>query len=434
MQITDIIRKKKHGLELTKAEIEFFVEGYTKGEIPDYQISALLMAIWFKGMTKEETSQLTMSFVQSGDVMDLSGISGIKVDKHSTGGVGDKISLIVIPIVAALGIPVAKLSGRGLGHTGGTIDKLEAIPGFSTDLSLDQFIRNVKRHGAAIAGQTGNLTPADKKFYALRDVTETVDSIPLIAASIMSKKLASGSDAIVLDVKTGEGAFMKDLADSRKLAHTMVEIGNHLGRQTVAVITDMNEPLGREIGNANEVMEAIDILKGEKIPGLYDVALEIAGYMVWLGGAARSHEEAKPLIEEVIASGKALAKFKEFIQSQGGDPAITEDYTLLPQAKHQLEIKAESSGYVTGIKAMEIGYAATHLGAGRLKKDDVLDYAAGIHLVKLVGDPVNIGDTLCILKYNDKDPEDSIKLVKAAYQIGHEPKPKADYIQDVVTK
>lgn len=434
MQITDIIRKKKHGLELTKAEIEFFVNGYTKGEIPDYQVSALLMAIWFKGMTKEETSQLTMSFVQSGDVMDLSEIPGIKVDKHSTGGVGDKISLIVIPIVAILGIPVAKLSGRGLGHTGGTIDKLEAIPGFNTDLSLDQFINNVKQFGAAIAGQTGNLTPADKKFYALRDVTETVDSIPLIAASIMSKKLASGSDAIVLDVKTGEGAFMKDLADSRKLAHTMVEIGNHLGRKTVAVITDMNEPLGREIGNANEVMEAINILKGEKIPGLYDVALEIAGYMVWLGGVVNSHEEAKPLIEEVIKSGKALAKFKEFIQSQGGDPGIIEDYNFLPQAKHQLEIKAESSGYVTGIKTMEIGYAATHLGAGRLKKDDVLDYAAGIHLVKLVGDPVKIGDTLCILEYNDKDPEESIKLVKAAYQIGQEPKPKADYIQEVVTK
>ncbi|MFZ2259046.1 MAG: thymidine phosphorylase, partial [Clostridiaceae bacterium] len=348
--------------------------------------------------------------------------------------VGDKISLIVIPIVAALGITVAKLSGRGLGHTGGTIDKLEALPGFSTDLSLDQFINNVKQFGAAIAGQTGNLTPADKKFYALRDVTETVDSIPLIAASIMSKKLASGSDAIVLDVKTGEGAFMKDLADSRKLAHTMVEIGNHLGRKTVAVITDMNEPLGREIGNANEVVEAIDLLKGKKIPGLYDVALEIAGYMVWLGGVVNSHEEAKPLIEEVIASGKALAKFNEFIQSQGGDPAITENYNLLPQAKHQMEIKAESSGYVTGIKATEIGYAATHLGAGRLKKDDVLDYAAGIHLVKLVGDPVNVEDTLCILKYNEKDPEDSIKLVKAAYQIGQEAKPKADYIQDVVTE
>ena len=434
MQITDIIRKKKQGLELTEAEIEFFVNGYTKGAIPDYQISALLMAIWFKGMTKEETSQLTMAFVRSGDTMDLSVIPGIKVDKHSTGGVGDKISLIVIPIVAALGIPVAKLSGRGLGHTGGTIDKLEAIPGFSTDLSLDQFIRNVKEHGAAIAGQTGNLTPADKKFYALRDVTETVDSIPLIAASIMSKKLASGSDAIVLDVKTGEGAFMKDLADSRKLAHTMVEIGNHLGRKTVAVITDMNEPLGREIGNANEVMEAIDILKGKKIPGLYEVALEIAGYMVWLGGAAKSHEAAKPLIEEVITSGKALAKFKEFIGSQGGDPAITDNYNLLPQAKNQLEIKAESAGYVTGIKAMEIGYAATHLGAGRLEKADVLDYAAGIHLVKLVGDKVAVGDTLCILKYNDKDPTDSSKLAQTAYLIGREARPKTPYILDVVTE
>lgn len=434
MQILDIIRKKKHGQELSKDEIEFFVNGYTKGEIPDYQISALLMAIWFKGMTETETSQLTMSFVESGDTMDLSGIPGIKVDKHSTGGVGDKISLIVLPIVAALGIPVAKLSGRGLGHTGGTIDKLEAIPGFSTDISLDRFISNVKKYGVALAGQTGDLTPADKKFYALRDVTETVDSIPLIAASIMSKKLASGSDAIVLDVKTGEGAFMKDLPNSRKLAQTMVQIGNRLGRQTVAVITDMNEPLGHEIGNANEVMEAMEILKGNKIPGLYDVALEIAGYMVWLGGAAKGHEEAKPLIEEVITSGRALAKFKEFIQSQGGDPAITENYSLLPQAKNTLEIKAESDGYVMGITATEIGYAATHLGAGRLKKDDVLDYAAGIHLVKLVGDRVQVGDTLCILQFNDKNPEDSIQLAKDAYQIGPDARPKADFILDVVTQ
>lgn len=314
MQIADIIRKKKQGQELSKEEIYFFVNGYTSENIPDYQISALLMAIWFTGMTKEETSHLTMAFVESGDTMDLSAIPGIKVDKHSTGGVGDKISLIVLPVVSALGIPVAKISGKGLGHTGGTLDKLEAIPGFTTEIKLEDFISYVQSSNVALAGQTGDLTPADKKFYALRDVTETVDSIPLIAASIMSKKLASGSDAIVLDVKTGEGAFMKDLEHSRKLARTMVEIGNHLGRQTVALLTDMNEPLGREIGNANEVMEAVEILKGKKIKGLYDVALEISSYMIWLGGAAGSHEEARPLVEEVIHSGKAWLNFENLLK------------------------------------------------------------------------------------------------------------------------
>lgn len=434
MEITEIIRKKKHGQELTTEEITFFVNGYTKGEIPDYQISSLLMAIWFQGMSERETSELTMAFVQSGDTMDLSGIPGIKVDKHSTGGVGDKISLIVIPVAASLGIPVAKLSGRGLGHTGGTIDKLESIPGFRTQISLDEFIENVKNNGAAIAGQTGDLTPADKKFYALRDVTETVDSIPLIAASIMSKKLASGSDAIVLDVKTGEGAFMKDLEDSRKLAHTMVQIGTHLGRKTVAVITDMNEPLGHEIGNANEVIEAIELLKGKKIPGLYEVSVEIASYMVWLGGAANSQEEAVPLVEEVLRSGKALDSFRSFIRNQGGDPAVIDDYDLLPQAKNKLEIKADSTGYITGIIATDIGYAATHLGAGRFKKDDILDYAAGVELVKMAGESVEAGDTLCILKYNDKDPAASMELAKAAYIIGEEPKEKKHYILGTVTE
>lgn len=432
MQITDIIRKKKHGKALTKEEIYFFVNGYTQGTIPDYQISSLLMAIWFKGMTKEETSQLTMAFVESGDTMDLSAIPGIKVDKHSTGGVGDKISLIVLPVVSALGIPVAKLSGKGLGHTGGTIDKLEAIPGFSTQIELEDFIRNVQTAGVALAGQTGDLTPADKKFYALRDVTETVDSIPLIAASIMSKKLASGSDAIVLDVKTGEGAFMKDLDDSRQLARTMVEIGNHLGRQTVAVLTDMNEPLGHEIGNANEVMEAVEILKGKKIKGLYDVALEISSYMIWLGGAAPSHEDAIPMAEDVIASGKALEQFRQFIKNQGGDPAIVDDYDLLPQTSNRMEIRSEVSGYVTGITATDIGYAAMHLGAGRQTKEDQLDYAAGIHLNKLVGDRVEAGDVLCVLNYNDRDPASAAIQARAAYQIGEAPLARERYILDVI--
>ncbi len=434
MQITDIIRRKKHGETLTAEEIRFFVNGYTLGRIPDYQISSLLMAIWFQGMTKEETSELTMAFVESGDTMDLSGIPGIKVDKHSTGGVGDKISLIVLPVVSALGIPVAKLSGKGLGHTGGTIDKLEAIPGFSTEVALDDFIANVQRIGVALAGQTGDLTPADKKFYALRDVTETVDSIPLIAASIMSKKLASGSDAIVLDVKTGEGAFMKDLASSRQLAQTMVEIGNHLGRRTVAVLTDMNEPLGHEIGNANEVLEAIEILKGKRIPGLWDVAVEISSYMIWLGGAAATQAEARPMVEAVITSGQALAKFKEFIASQGGDPAITEDPSLLPGARHELAIEAQTAGYVTGITATDIGYAAMHLGAGRQTKESVLDYGAGIHLDKLVGDTVAPGEVLCTLRYNDADPTDSVRLAREAYRIGPTPPARESYILDVVTE
>lgn len=432
MQITDIIRKKKHGGELSSEEINFFVGGYTRGEIPDYQISALLMAIWFQGMTPEETADLTDAFVQSGQVMDLSEIPGIKVDKHSTGGVGDKISLIVLPVVSALGIPVAKLSGRGLGHTGGTIDKLESIPGFSTDLELPQFIRLVKDTGQAIAGQTGDLTPADKKFYALRDVTETVDSIPLIAASIMSKKIASGSDAIVLDVKSGEGAFMKDLSGSRKLAETMVAIGSRLGRRTVAVITDMNEPLGHAIGNANEVIEAMEILKGRYIKGLSEVALEIASYMVWLGEGAGSHEEAMTKITEVIKSGKALEKFRELVKNQGGDPEITEDYSLLPQAIYSLEIHAKKSGYIQSIKAQEIGYAALHLGGGRHEKGDELDYGAGIELVKLVGDKVTTGDVLCILKYNERDPHTSARLAKDAYVITPEPGPEKDYILDTV--
>lgn len=432
MQIADIIRKKKQGQALSKEEIYFFVNGYTQGNIPDYQISALLMAIWFNGMTKEETSHLTMSFVDSGDTIDLSDIPGIKVDKHSTGGVGDKISLIVLPVVSALGIPVAKLSGKGLGHTGGTLDKLEAIPGFSSEIKLEDFIRFVKSSNVALAGQTGDLTPADKKFYALRDVTETVDSIPLIAASIMSKKLASGSDAIVLDVKTGEGAFMKDLKHSRKLARTMVEIGNHLGRQTVALLTDMNEPLGQEIGNANEVMEAVEILKGKKIKGLYDVALEISSYMIWLGGAADSHEAAKPLVEEVIHSGKALAKFREFIKNQGGDPAFIDDYSLLPQTTNSLEIRSDQSGFIKAITATDIGYAAMHLGAGRQTKDDQLDYAAGIHLNKSVGDAVKVGDLLCVLHFNEKDPTLSAELAKKAFKIGEAPPAHENYILDVV--
>lgn len=421
MKITEIIRKKKLGEKLTKEEIDFFVNGYTNGSIPDYQISPLLMAIYFQGMDKEETGNLTRSFVNSGDRVDLSSIQGIKVDKHSTGGVGDKISIIVLPIVSSLGIPVAKLSGKGLGHTGGTIDKLESIPGFTTEISLDKFKDNVKNIGVAIAGQTGDLTPADKKFYALRDVTETVDSIPLIAASIMSKKIASGADAIVLDVKTGEGAFMKTLEDSKALAKTMVEIGTSLGKTTVALITNMNEPLGKEIGNANEIKEAIEILKGNEISGLYEVALEVSSHMVLLGKKAKSIDEAKELVIDLIKSGKALNKLKELILSQGGDSRVVDDYSLLPSPKHTTVVLAEKDGYIEEIRALEIGTSAMLLGAGRFKKDDKLDYSAGISLNKSLGDKVKKGEVLCSLNHNkdamNKDILSAVDYAKKAFII-----------------
>lgn len=432
MKITDIIRKKKHGEELSWEEIKFFTDGYTKGTIPDYQISPLLMAIYFKGMNSREISELTKAFVESGDTIDLSDIPGIKVDKHSTGGVGDKVSLIVLPVVSANGIPVAKLSGKGLGHTGGTIDKLESIPGFSTQLSLDRFKEFVIKDGIALAGQTGNLTPADKKFYALRDVTETVDSIPLIASSIMSKKIASGSDAIVLDVKTGDGAFMKTQEDSEKLAQTMVDIGKHLGRNTIAVLTDMNEPLGHEIGNANEVMEAVRVLKGEKVKGLYDVASEIASYMILLGGKAETMEEAREKAEKVISDGSAIRLFKKFIKNQGGNPDITDDFSLLPTPKKETAILCEKDGYINSINALDIGYAAMYLGAGRQTKEDTLDYSAGIRIEKFVGDSVKKGDVLCILKHNMDDVSDSVKLAEKAFRISDEKSEHKGYILKVI--
>lgn len=432
MKITEIIHKKKHKIELSKEEIEYFVKGYTNNEIEDYQISALLMAIYFNGMTDNEINNLTLSMVNSGDKLDLSGIEGIKVDKHSTGGVGDKISLIVLPIVSSLNIPVAKLSGKGLGHTGGTIDKLESINGFTTELSEEKFIENVKKYGIALAGQTKNLTPADKKLYALRDVTETVDSIPLIASSIMSKKIAAGSDAIVLDVKTGEGAFMKFLDDSRRLAKTMVTIGKSLGRNTIAVITNMNQPLGYEIGNANEIIEAIEVLKGNKIKGLFDVAIEISSYMVMLGLKLSTLEEAKEKVIKSIDSGSALNKFKEFIKIQGGDSDIVNDYKKLPQATERTVIKSTKEGYITSIKALEIGLSAMYLGAGRKTKDDKLDYSAGISLLKNVGDYVKVGDDLLFLNHNLKNIDESKKLALEAFEISDNMAQNTDYILDVI--
>lgn len=433
MHILDIISKKKHGIKLTSEEIYYVVNGYTEGAIPDYQISALLMAIYFKGMDEEETRNLTMAMVESGDQIDLSSIEGIKVDKHSTGGVGDKVSLIVIPLVASLGIPVAKMSGRGLGHTGGTIDKLESIEGFNIELSMGKFIDNVNKHKMAIVGQTGDLTPADKKLYALRDVTATVDSIPLIASSIMSKKIASGSDAIVLDVKVGNGAFMKTLDEARNLAEAMVSIGKGLGRNTVAVLTNMNEPLGREVGNANEVREAIAALKGEAGQDLINVSVTIASYMAVLGKAFKDLESAKIAIMENIRNGKALEQFELLVKIQGGNSEQIRHPELLPTAQIKVPVIANAEGYVHEIKAEEIGTAAMLLGAGRETKEDLIDYASGIHLEKKVGDHIENGDVLCILHTNREDYLDAYNKALEAYEINKEKPEEIPFILDVIS-
>ncbi len=432
MRTVDIIQKKKNGEVLSQQEIDFLVQGYTKGKIPDYQMSAFLMAVYFKGMNKEEIADLTMSFVNSGDKVDLSPIHGIKVDKHSTGGVGDKISLIVIPLVASVGIPVAKMSGRGLGHTGGTIDKLESIEGFKTDLTSEEFISNVNTHKMAIVGQSANLTPADKKIYALRDVTATVDSIPLIASSIMSKKIASGSDAIVLDVKIGSGAFMKSLDEAKELGRTMVDIGKSLNRNTIAVITDMNQPLGHEVGNANEIKEAIDVLKGNGAEDETTVALTIASYMTVLGGAFTDNDTAYKELQMIIKSGKAVEKLKELIKIQGGNPEVVDNPDKLPQAKNHIEVKASSNGYVKSIDAEKIGISAMLLGAGRKTKEDKIDFSAGITLIKKVGDKVNTDDTICVLHTNIDDTRESEDMIRNAYSFSDVQVNPPKHIYDVI--
>lgn len=432
MRIVDLINKKKHGESLTKDEIDFFILGYTNGDLPDYQVSALLMAIYFKGMDTREIADLTDAMVRSGDQVDLSAIEGIKVDKHSTGGVGDKISLIVIPLVASLGIPVAKMSGRGLGHTGGTIDKLESIEGFKVELTNDAFIENVNRHKMAIVGQSGNLTPADKKLYALRDVTGTIDSIPLIASSIMSKKIAAGTDAIVLDVKVGSGAFMKSLEDARELAATMVAIGKSLGRRTVAVITNMDQPLGHEIGNANEVREAIDVLRGHGAEDETEVALTIASYMAVLGGAFDSTEAARNHFDSIIASGEAVALFKKFVSIQGGDSEIVDDPEKLPTAKYHIEVKADIEGYISGFDSEKVGVSAMMLGAGRRKKEDAIDFSAGITLKKKMGDHINFGDILCVLHTNLDDVSEAMRIVKSAFVVSNRKPEPVTYIYEII--
>lgn len=406
MRMVDLIAKKRDGKELTKEEIEFFVKGYTTGDIPDYQASSLAMAIYFQDMTDEERANLTMAMVESGDQIDLSEIEGIKVDKHSTGGVGDTTTLVLAPLVAALDVPVAKMSGRGLGHTGGTIDKLEAVEGFHVEISEQEFIDLVNKDKVAVIGQTGNLTPADKKLYGLRDVTGTVNSIPLIASSIMSKKIAAGADAIVLDVKTGAGAFMKTIEDSELLAHAMVKIGNNVGRNTMAIISDMSQPLGRAIGNGLEVKEAIDTLKGEGPEDLTELVLTLGSQMVVLAKKAETLDKAREKLLEVIHNGKALEKFKVFLENQGGDGSVVDDVTKLPQAQYTFEVKAETSGYVSHIVADEIGVASMLLGAGRATKDDIIDLAVGLVLNKKVGDKVEAGESLVTIYANQEDVKD----------------------------
>lgn len=432
MRAYDIILKKRNGHELTEDEINFFVRGIMDGSIPDYQASALLMAIYFKGLSKKETAQLTMAMVKSGDILDLSSINGIKVDKHSTGGVGDKISLIVIPLVASAGVPVAKISGRGLGHTGGTIDKLESISGFSTDLSIKTFFNNVNKYKMAIAGQTADLTPADKKLYSLRDVTATVDSIPLIASSIMSKKIASGADCIVLDVKVGSGAFMKNMNEAEQLAETMVEIGKALNKKTIAIVSDMDQPLGHEVGNANEVKEAIDVLRGNGSEDETCVALTIASYMIVLGGAFDTFDKAYEYLEKVIKSGEAVENFKKLISIQGGDPKVVDNPLMLPQAKNHIEIKSDTDGYISQINAENIGIAAMLLGAGRRKKNDPIDHAAGVTLVKKVGQKVEKGDTICILHTNMDIWNDAYDIAKKSYKIGDFQIKSPKYIHKII--
>ncbi|MWN90665.1 pyrimidine-nucleoside phosphorylase [Gilliamella sp. Pra-s65] len=408
MRFVDIIEKKRDGHPLTTEEIQFFITNYTHGAIPDYQVSALLMAIYYKGMTSKECADLTSAMMYSGDTVDLSSIQGIKVDKHSTGGVGDTTTLVLAPLVAALDVPVAKMSGRGLGHTGGTTDKFESIPGFKIELSKQDFIDQVNHKGLAVIGQSGNLTPADKKLYSLRDVTGTVNSIPLIASSIMSKKLAAGADAIVLDVKTGDGALMKDMADSEKLAHEMVNIGNQIGRRTMAIISDMSQPLGYAIGNALEIKEAIDTLKGHGPADLTELVLTLGSQMVVLANKAKTLEEARAKLQEVIKNGKAIEKFKILIEAQGGDSSVVDHPEKLASAPYQIALPALKSGYVSRIIADQIGIAAMQLGAGRATKEDIIDPAVGIVLHKKVGDKVAEGEALLTI-HASTDKIDAIK-------------------------
>lgn len=408
MRMLDIIESKKQGNKLSDDEIQFFVDGVVDGSIPDYQTSALLMAIYFNGMTDSEQTKLTMAMMHSGDHLDLSSIEGIKVDKHSTGGVGDKTSIPLAALVAALGIPVPMISGRGLGHTGGTLDKLEAIPGYKVEISESDFKKQVQKEQLAIIGATGNIAPADKKIYALRDVTATVDSIPLIAGSIMSKKIASGTDALVIDVKTGAGAFMKTLDDSRALAKALVKIGQGVGMDCMALISDMNQPLGNAIGNALEIKESIDLLNGNGPKDLLELVLTLGSHMVVLAGKAQTLDEAREKLEGTITDGSALERFRAMVVAQGGDGSVVDHPEIMPQAKFKIELPAKESGVVSEIEADEMGIASMLLGGGRQKADDQLDYAVGIVLHKKIGDKVSKGESLMTI-YSDTEQIDDIK-------------------------
>ena len=418
MRMVDLIEKKRDGGCLSKEEIQFIIDGYTKGDIPDYQLSAFLMTVFYQDMTDEEITDMTLAMARSGEMIDLSEIQGIKVDKHSTGGVGDTTTLILAPLVASVGVSVAKMSGRGLGYTGGTIDKLEAIPGFQVELPDEKFIQLVNESHVAIIGQSGDLAPADKKLYALRDVTATVNSIPLIASSIMSKKIAAGADAIVLDVTTGEGAFMKNIEEARRLAETMVRIGKLANRQTMAVISDMSQPLGEAIGNSLEIVEAIETLQGNGPEDLVEMCYALGSQMVVLAEKAATLEEARGLLEEALTSGRALEKFREMIRNQGGDDTIVDEPARLLTAKYQIELPAKRAGVVQKIVANEIGIAAMLLGAGRATKEDAINYAVGIKLHKKVGMPVEEGESLLTI-YADSEKIDEVKeLIYKNIKIG----------------
>ena len=415
MRMVDLIAKKRDGQSLSKEEIEWIVTGYTNGEIPDYQMSALTMAIFYQDMTDQEITNLTLAMANSGDVVNLENIEGIKVDKHSTGGVGDTTTLVLAPLVASVGVPVAKMSGRGLGYTGGTLDKLEAIPGFQIELSEEKFVELVNESKVAVIGQSGNLAPADKKLYALRDVTATVDSIPLIASSIMSKKIAAGADAIVLDVTTGDGAFMKNIEDAKRLASTMVQIGKLANRQTMAVISDMSQPLGEAIGNSLEVVEAIETLQGKGPKDLEEMCYVLGSQMVVLAKKAETLEQAREMLEEALHSGKAFAKFKEMVANQGGDVTVIDHPEKLLTAKYEIELPAKQSGVITKLVANELGIAAMMLGAGRKTKEDTIDFAVGLKLRKKVGEAIQEGESILTI-YANQPAEEIQDVVALLYQ------------------
>ncbi|EOL45338.1 pyrimidine-nucleoside phosphorylase [Enterococcus phoeniculicola] len=433
MRMVDLIEKKRNGLALTKEEIQFIIEEYTNDVIPDYQMSALLMAIFYEDMTDEEITNLTLAMANSGEIIDLRSIEGVKVDKHSTGGVGDTTTLILAPLVASVGAPVAKMSGRGLGYTGGTLDKLESIPGFKVEISDEEFIETVNKSNVAVIGQSGDLAPADKKLYALRDVTATVDSIPLIASSIMSKKIAAGANAIVLDVTTGDGAFMKSLEDAKRLAHTMVRIGALADRQTMAVISDMSQPLGEAIGNSLEVVEAIETLKGNGPEDLVEMCYVLGSQMVVLAKKAKTLDEARAMLKEALTSGKALDKFREMIQNQGGDTRVIDQPEMILTAQYSYELPAKSAGVVTKLVANEIGIAAMMLGAGRKTKEDAIDHAVGLKLHKKIGETISEGESLLTIYSNTKEIEAVKELLYENIEIGvsaQEPK----LIHDIITE